>query len=114
MNLGENYIYIEVMINAVLYAREDYKGAGISGIYATPRILNVVLLACDMSGRRIYSSKPEPVFALNVREAHAVEQFGGEIRKTDGSKTEKLLAIIANLNDYSLGVAKGDEVTRFT
>lgn len=35
-------------------------------------------------------------------------------RKTDDSKTKKLLAIITNLNDYSLGATKGGEVTHFT
>ena len=114
VNFGENYIYAESMINAVLYAREDYKGTGTPDMYITPHMLNVMLLARDMNGRRIYSSKSELASALNVGEIHTAEQFEGKTRKTDDSKTKKLLAIITNLNDYSLGAAKGGEVTHFT
>ena len=35
VNFGENYIYAEAMINAVLYAREDYKGTGTPDMYIT-------------------------------------------------------------------------------
>ena len=113
-NFGENYILAEAMINAVLYARENYKGTGTPDMYITPHMLNVMLLARDMNGRRIYSSKAELASAFNVGEILTAEQFEGETRKTDDSKTKKLLAIITNLNDYSLGATKGGEVTHFT
>ena len=54
-------------------------------------MLNVMLLARDMNGRRIYSSKSELASALNVGEIHTAEQFEGKTRKTDDSKTKKLL-----------------------
>lgn len=113
-NFGENYIYAEAMINAVLYARERYKGTGTPDMYITPHMLNVMLLARDMNGRRIYASKAELASAFNVGEILTAEQFEGKTRKTDDSKTKKLLAIITNLNDYSLGATKGGEVTHFT
>ena len=113
-NFGENYILAEAMINAVLYARENYKGTGTPDMYITPHMLNVMLLARDMNGRRIYSSKAELASAFNVGEILTAEQFEGKTRKTDDSKTKKLLAIITNLNDYSLGATKGGEVTHFT
>ena len=114
VNFGENYIYAEAMINAVLYAREHYKGTGTPDMYITPHMLNVMLLARDMNGRRIYASKAELASAFNVGEILTAEQFEGKTRKTDDSKTKKLLAIITNLNDYSLGATKGGEVTHFT
>lgn len=77
-------------------------------------MLNVMLLARDMNGRRIYASKAELASAFNVGEILTAEQFEGKTRKTDDSKTKKLLAIITNLNDYSLGATKGGEVTHFT
>lgn len=83
-------------------------------MYITPHMLNVMLLARDMNGRRIYSSKAELASAFNVGEILTAEQFEGKTRKTDDSKTKKLLAIITNLNDYSLGATKGGEVTHFT
>lgn len=113
-SFGENYIYAEAMINAVLYARENYKGTGTPDMYITPHMLNVMLLARDMNGRRIYASKAELASAFNVGDILTAEQFEGKTRKTDDGKTKKLLAIIVNLNDYSLGATKGGEVTHFT
>lgn len=113
-NFGENYITAEAMINTVLYAREKYKGTGTPDMYITPHMLNVMLLARDLNGRRIYSSKTELAAALNVGEIVTAEQFEGKTREAEGSKTKKLIAIIANLADYSLGSTKGGEVTHFT
>lgn len=113
-SFGENYITAEAMINTVLYARENYKGTGTPDMYITPHMLNVMLLARDMNGRRIYSSKAELAAALNVGEIVTAEQFEGKTRTASGSKKKKLIAIIANLADYSLGATKGGEVTHFT
>lgn len=113
-SFGENYIYAEALINTVLYARENYKGSGTPDFFMTPHMLNVMLLARDMNGRRIYSSKAELASALNVGNIYTAEQFEGKIRTTSDSKKKKLLGIIVNLADYSLGATKGGEVTHFT
>lgn len=113
-NFGENYIIAEAMINTVLYAREDYKGTGTPDLFITPHMLNQMLLARDQNGRRIYSSKAELATALNVGSINTAEQFEGKTRTTSNSKKKKLVAIIANLADYSLGATKGGEVTHFT
>lgn len=114
-NFGENYIYAEALINTVLYARENYKGTGTPDFFLTPHMLNVMLLARDMNGRRIYSSKSELASALNVGNIYTAEQFEGKIRTTsEGAKKKKLLGIITNLADYSLGSTKGGEITHFT
>lgn len=113
-NFGENYIYAEALINTVLYARENYKGSGTPDFFITPHMLNVMLLARDMNGRRIYSSKAELASALNVGNIYTAEQFDGKTRTTTDTKTKKLLGIIVNLADYSLGATKGGEITHFT
>ena len=114
-NFGENYIYAEALINTVLYARENYKGTGTPDFFLTPHMLNVMLLARDMNGRRIYSSKAELASALNVGNIYTAEQFEGKIRTiSEGNKKKKLLGIITNLADYSLGSTKGGEITHFT
>ena len=113
-SFGGNYITAEAMINTVLYAREKFKGTGTPDMFITPHMLNVMLLARDMNGRRIYSSKAELASALNVGNIYTAEQFEGKTRTTSDSKTKKLHAIIANLADYSLGSTKGGEVTHFT
>lgn len=113
-NFGENYIYAEAMINTVLYSRENYKGSGTPDLYCTPHMLNVMLLARDINGRRIYSSKAELASALNVGSIITAEQFEGKTRKTSDGNSKKLIAIIANLSDYSLGATKGGKITHFT
>ena len=77
-------------------------------------MLNVMLLARDINGRRIYSSKAELASSLNVGEIYTAEQFVNKTRTTSNNKTKKLLALIVNLADYSLGATKGGEVTHFT
>lgn len=113
-NFGENYIIAEAMINTALYARENYKGTGTPDLFITPHMLNQMLLARDINGRRIYSSKAELATALNVGSINTAEQFEGKTRTTSDNNKKKLVAIIANLADYSLGATKGGEVTHFT
>lgn len=112
-NFGENYIYAEAIIQAALYSRENYKGSGSLKFYCTPHLLNVMLLARDLNGRRIYSSVNDLAAALNVTGIETAEQFEGKTRTAAGSKTKKLLGLFVNLGDYSLGCAKGGEITRF-
>lgn len=114
VNFGDNYVYAEAMVNTVLYSREKFKGSGTPDFYCTPHLLNQMLLARDMNGRRIYSSKAELATALNVGEIITVEQFEGKTRTTDQSKKKKLLGIIVNLADYSVGATKGGQITHFT
>lgn len=114
VSFGDNYIYAEALINTVLYARERYKGTGTPDFYCTPHMLNIMLLARDMNGRRIYATKAELAAALNVGDICTAEQFEGKTRKTSDGKTKKLLGLIVNLADYSLGATKGGEITHFT
>lgn len=110
---GENYILAEALITACLYARENFKGSGTPDMYIDPHQLNVMLLARDMNGRRIYASKSELCAALNVGNIYTVEQMKNKVRTTEAGN-KKLLCLIANLADYTLGATKGGEVTHFT
>lgn len=112
-NFGENYIYSEAMVTAALYSREQYKGSGNMALFCTPHLVNVMLLARDLNGRRIYSSKADLAAALNVNEIHTVEQFEGKVRNTSDGKKKKLIGIMVNLSDYQVGATKGGEITRF-
>ena len=113
-NFGENYIYAEAIITAALYARENYKGSGNLDFYCTPHLLNVMLLARDLNGRRIYSSKTDLAAALNVTNIYTVEQFEGLTRTDAKTKKHKLLGLFVNLADYQFGCTKGGEITRFS
>lgn len=112
-NFGDNYVYAEAIIEAALYSREKYKGSGNLTFYCTPHLLNVMLLARDLNGRRIYSSKNDLVAALNVKDIKTIEQFEGLTRTTSDSKKKKLLGLFVNLADYQLGCVKGGEITKF-
>lgn len=113
-NFSENYIYAEAMIESALYSREKYKGSGTPDLYCTPHLLNVMLLARDLNGRRIYDSKADLARALNVGEIYTVEQFEGLTRVDSQSNTKKLLGLFVNLSDYTFGATKGGEVSSFT
>ena len=112
-NFGDNYIYAEAIIAAALYSREKYKGSGTPDFYCTPHLLNVMLLARDLNGRRIYDSKTDLAAALNVGNIYTAEQFEGKTRKAEEGKTKKLLGIFVNLADYQIGSTRGGEITRF-
>ena len=112
-HFGDNYVYSEAIIEAALYSREKYKGSGNLTFYCTPHLLNVMLLARDLNGRRIYSSKNDLVAALNVKDIKTIEQFEGLTRNTSDGKKKKLLGLFVNLADYQLGCVKGGEITKF-
>ena len=112
-HFGDNYIYAEAIITAALYARERYKGSGSLDFFCTPHLLNVMLLARDLNGRRIYDSKSDLAAALNVNSIYTVEQFEGKTRTTDGDQTKKLLGLFVNMADYQIGSTKGGEITKF-
>ncbi len=113
-NFGDNYIYAEAIIAAALHAREKYKGKGALDFYCTPHLLNVMLLARDLNGRRIYDSKADLAKVLNVANIFTVEQFADLDARKDAEDNEfKLLGIFVNMNNYQFGCAKGGEITSF-
>lgn len=112
-SFGDNYIYAEAIITAALYSREKFKGSGTPDLYCTPHLLNVMLLARDLNGRRIYDSKSDLAAALNVGQIHTVEQFEGLQRTNNKGEKKKLLGLFVNLSDYQFGSTKGGEITRF-
>lgn len=117
-HFGDNYVYAEAIIQSLLYAREQYKGSGNPDFYCTPHLVNIMLLARDLNGRRIYDNINELTAALNVNSIITAEQFAGKTRIHDAGKvtqeTRELLGIMVNLSDYTVGAAKGGQITHFT
>ena len=112
-NFSENYILAEAIIMAALYGREEFKGSGRPDFYCDPHTVNIMLLARDLNGRRIYDSKADLAKALNVNEIIEIEQLANRTRTTKEGDTKKLLGLFVNLADYQFGSTKGGEVTKF-
>lgn len=110
---GENFIYAEAMVTAALYSRETFKGSGTPDLYCAPHLVNVMLLARDRDGRRMYSSKADLARALNVNSIIEIEQFAGLTRTDKEGNEKKLLGLFVNLADYQYGSTKGGEITKF-
>lgn len=116
VSFGDNFIYAEAIIAATLNARMKYKGSGNLEYWCTPTMLNKVLLAKDMNGRRIYNSVADFAAALNVKKIVTAEQFENLTREEGegaSAKTKKLVGIFANLNDYVLGAVKNGQISKF-
>ena len=113
-NFGDEFVYAEAIIAAVMNARIKYKGKGAVDFYCTPELQNKMLLARDMNGRRIYDSVADLCKVLNVANIYTVEQFGDlPVREDEEGNKFNLLGIFVNMNNYQFGCAKGGEITSF-
>ena len=112
-NFGESFIFSEAVITSALYAREKYKGKGALDFYCTPHTLNVMLLARDLNGRRIYDSAADIAKVLNVANIYTVEQFEGLTREDAEGNKKELIGLFVNMANYQFGATKGGEVTSF-
>lgn len=112
-NFGESFIFSEAVVTSALYAREQYKGKGALDFYCTPHTLNVMLLARDMNGRRIYDSAADIAKVLNVANIYTVEQFEGLVREDSEGNKKELVGLFVNMANYQFGATKGGEVTSF-
>ena len=118
-NFGDEYIKTEAIIAASLNAREKYKAKGVPDFYCTPHLLNTMLLARDLNGRRIYESADDLAKVLRVNNIYTVEQMEGLSREADPAKSEEtgkkfnLLGIFVNVANYQFGSTKGGEITSF-
>ena len=112
-NFGEEYIYAEAIIAASLHAREKYKGKGIPDFYCAPHTLNVMLLARDLNGRRIYESEADLAKVLRVGNIFTGEQFEDLVREDESGNKFNLLGLFVNMANYQFGCTKGGEITSF-
>ena len=113
-HFGDEFVYAEAVIAAVLKARVQLKAKGALDFYCDPYMLNTMLMARDMNGRRIYDSAADLAKVLNVANIFTVEQFAdlAEREDKDGNKF-KLLGLFVNMANYQFGCTKGGEITNF-
>lgn len=116
-NFGTNYRYAQAMEEALLDAKIDYRGTGSADMFCQQQFFNKMMLAKDLNGRRLYANKNELATALDVNNVYNVPEFANQVRVVgsgSSAKAYKLLAIIGNLADYSLGSTKGGEIIHRT
>ena len=114
----------DTIIEHAVLARKNYMGSGQPSLYASTDVITRMLLAKDQLGHRMYRNESELAAALRVKEIVEVPIFDGITRVATISsqqggqtvttqETRKLLALIVNLADYSLGADKGGAVNLF-
>ena len=111
---GKSFIYAEAMVTALRNARKDFRGTGKPDLFITTDMHNIMILARDRNGRRIYETDTELSAALGVNNIYEVTQFEGKVRTDSEGVKHKLHAICVNMADYGYGASKGGDVTHFT
>jgi len=95
--------YLE-FVDAVIKNRRHYKGTGTPTLYTTELHISEMLTLRDGDNRRIYRNLEELANDLRVSSIVPVEAMERE---------PDVVAIMVNLQDYSLGADKGGEVSMF-
>lgn len=114
----------DIIIEHAVLARKNYMGSGVPTMYASTDVITRMLLAKDQLGHRMYRNEGELAAALRVKEIVEVPIFDGVTRTASVTTTQggssvttqeerKLLALIVNLGDYSLGADKQGAVNLF-
>lgn len=102
----------EDVIDIVRRSRKYYKGSGMPVLFTTNAFVCDMLEIKDTNKRYIYETKQAVANTLNVSDVIEVEVMEGAKREV-GGKTQNLLGIIVNMQDYTLGADKGGETSFF-
>lgn len=100
------------IIDAVRRSRKFYKGSGSPVLFTTNAFVCDMLEIKDLNQRYVYETKQAVANALNVSDVIEVEVMEGAKREV-GGKTQNLLGIIVNMQDYTMGSDKGGETSFF-
>jgi len=100
------------IIDAVRRSRKFYKGSGSPVLFTTNAFVCDMLEIKDLNQRYVYETKQAVANALNVTDVIEVEVMEGAKREA-GGKTQNLLGIIVNMQDYTMGSDKGGETSFF-
>ena len=100
------------IIDVVRRSRKFYKGSGSPVLFTTNGFVCDMLEIKDLNQRYVYETKQAVANALNVTDVIEVEVMEGAKREVSG-KTQNLLGIIVNMQDYTMGSDKGGETSFF-
>lgn len=102
----------EEFIDQSVRAMKDYKGSGSPVAFMAESMLTECLLLKDTNKHRLYKNADEVATAMRVSSIVTVPVMEG-LKRTSGSDTFNLKAIIVNLNDYNVGADKGGAINMF-
>ena len=94
----------ESTVESIIRARKNYKGTGRPTLYTTDDILVDLLLIKDRMGRFVYDNEAQLAAKLRVSEIVVVEVM---------EDTPDLLAVMVNMNDYTIGADRGGAISMF-
>lgn len=97
------------LVELILRARKNYKGAGNPTFYTTEDTLTDLLLVKDKVGRRLYPTMAELTSTLRVASIIPVEVMENYVTETG----DHLVGIMVNMKDYIMGADKGGQVSMF-
>lgn len=97
------------LVETVLRARKHYKGSGGPAFYTDEDTLTDMLLAKDRNQRRLYRTVEELAAEMRVSTIIPVEVMEGFVDETG----HRLLGVMVNIKDYTIGADKGGETTFF-
>lgn len=109
---GDGESEAEAFIDQSVRAMKDYKGSGAPTAFMTEAMLTECLLLKDVNKHRLYKNADEVATAMRVSRIVTVPAMEG-LKRTEGSVTYNLKAIIVNLNDYNVGADKGGAINMF-
>jgi len=107
------------MIDQVIRGRKQYKGSGVPSFFTTPDISGDMLLLKDTTGRRLYNTEADLSAGLRAKELVEVPVMENYLQvvtpatETEAGKQLRLVGIMVNMNDYSLGADKGGSIAMF-
>lgn len=114
--LGEDDVASEtaakLFIRNVIRSRKKYRGSGNPTLFMGEDLLTECLLLEDGFGHLKYDSVSSLASTLRVKEIVSVPLMD-ERTIEDSTTHRKVLAIIVNLNDYTVGADKGGEINMF-
>lgn len=96
----------------ILRAQEEYKGSGNPSFYTTSATVLDMVLIKDKIGRRLYNTETELASAISVSKIVKVPVMERLTREVNGKKY-KLIGIIVNLRDYTVGATAGGQISMF-
>ena len=107
------------IIDELILGRKKYKGTGTPSFFTTPDINGDMLLLKDTTGRRLYNTESDLAAGIRAKEIVEVPVMENKIVITKpatssvAGEQKRLIGIMVNMSDYSVGADKGGNVTMF-